>query len=143
LLYETAKEDEADTSDSSEYEDEDEFSHLDGETWAWSEKVTLRSEKVGFTLTLGVSGNLDHCRHMRLEQGVFRIFEEPLAIVSIAGLARVSTERDTDDHELVQRSFGRDCDPDLPVVCDIGDDEPDTWWLFPPDDFYDIEVDGD
>ena len=139
LLFEKAKDD-MDNIDSGEDEDDDEL--LNGKTWPWSERLTNGSKKAPFTLTLGVSGNLDHCREMRLEQGAFCIYEEPLAIVSIAGLAGEATKTETDD-ELVQQTLDRSCDPDLPVVCDIRDDELDTWWLFPPEDFYHTKVDGE
>ena len=140
LLYETAKADEAGTPDASEDEDEDE--EFDGDDCPWSEEPAIDSDR-GLTLTVGVSGNLDHCRHLKLEQGTFSTFEEPLAIVSIAGLATDSAEKEIDSHKPAHPNFDRNCYPDLPVLCDVRDDEPDTWWLFPPEDFYPAKVKGE
>jgi len=157
LLYETGQEEEediliSDREDEGEGEDEDE-SPLVPENCHSCEIVTTDSKSTGRILTLGVGGNLDHCHYMCLEEGQFEKDDNELDIVSIAGVPSnpakgVPDERDLDEHELdddelVQQTLHRSCDPELPVLCDIRDSEPDTWWLFPPEDYYHTRVDGD
>jgi len=147
LLYETGQEDEKDDLISDSEDEEGEFeSPLEAENCDMSKSVCNRPKQTDFILTLGVGGNLDHCHHMRLEEGQFATDDEALDIASIAGVPSIPEkgisdelklgEHESDEHELVQQSFDRSCDPELPVHCDIGDSGPDTWWLFPPEDYF-------
>jgi hypothetical protein len=159
LLYETGQEEEedsiiSDSGDDGEDRDEEPFENpLDAVKYDAPSNIGSRSKHTGRVLTLGVGGNLDHCHHMRLEEGRFFTDDDGLDVVSIAGVPNktaksISDERELDEHELdehelVQQSFDRSCDPELPVLCDIRDSEPDTWWLFPPEDYYYTTVDDE
>jgi hypothetical protein len=89
---------------------------------------------------------------MRLEEGQFFTDDDKLDVVSIAGVLnkpakRISDERELDEnelqHEFQQQRFDRSCDPYLPVLCDIRESEPDTWWLFPPEDYFYTTIDDE
>jgi len=162
LVHETGQEEEedsiiSDSGDEGEGEDEDEDEELfenplDAVKYDASSNVRSRSQHTGRVLTLGVGGNLDHCQHMRLEEGQFFTDDDKLDVVSIAGVLnkpakRISDERELDEnelqHEFEQQRFDRSCDPYLPVLCDIRESEPDTWWLFPPEDYFYTTIDDE
>jgi hypothetical protein len=79
--------------------------------------------------------------------------DDALDVVSIAGVANKPATRRCDyggldekefhEYMLVQQKFDPTCNHELPVLCDIRESEPDTWWLFPPEDCYTTTVDNE
>ena len=77
---------------------------------------------------IGVEGDREDCTFMFLRRGSYKVFDY---IYSIAEVTQGNEESEGDFPP---------CGQDLSLLGDIRDSLPDTWWLFPADD-YGIAID--
>jgi hypothetical protein len=83
---------------------------------------------VNAIITVGVGGDVEDCLWMRLKEGSLKLSGSILSIATIAGVV-ADEEVDNDKNE------SPPCDPNIFVLRDIKNSDPNTWWFFPPEDF--------
>jgi hypothetical protein len=81
-------------------------------------------------LTVGIGEDARDCPWMRLREGLLKL-RGPVLSISTIDQVVPDKEADDDDNE----NDYPPCDPNIRVLRDIHNSNPDTWWFFPPDDF--------
>ena len=81
-------------------------------------------------LTVGVGEDAQDCPWMRLREGSLKLRG---AVLSIATIDEIAPDKEADDED--EENDYPACDPNIRVLRDIKNSDPDSWWFFPPVDF--------